>query len=157
MVRRWTGESDFASDLRAIRVISKLSIGMGGSRGLNQKKVAMNFEELDRQEREWAERASKVQASAAQAYDRLMRLAESSSAGQVHTVARFLASTFDGQAFPLDPFDLRAVEVTISDDMLLCLDALRWGKADLYKLVPDGNARLLAICQAWGLKWPESQ
>lgn len=116
----------------------------------------MNFEELDRQDREWAERASKAQASAALAYDRLLRLAERSRSGQVRVVARFLASTFDGQTFPLDPFDLRAVDVAIGDDMLLCLDALRWGKADLYKLVPDGNARILAICDAWGLKWPES-
>lgn len=116
----------------------------------------MNFEDLDRQERDWAERASKAQASAAQAYDRLLRLAERSNGGQIRTVARFIASTFDGQAFPLDPFDLRAVDVNIGDDMLLCLDALRWGKADLYKLVPDGNARILAICEAWGLKWPES-
>ncbi|BCN13332.1 hypothetical protein RPSD_52170 (plasmid) [Ralstonia solanacearum] len=123
---------------------------------IDKEKAAMNFEELDRQEREWAERASKAQASGAQAYDRLLRLAESSSAGQVCTVARFLASTFDGQTFPLDPFDLRTVDVAIGDDMLLCLDALRWGKADLYKLVPDGNARIIAICEAWGLKWPES-
>ena len=57
--------------------------------------------------------------------------------------------------FRFDPFDLRAVDVEISDDMLVCLDALRWGKADLYKLVPDGDRRVRAVIEAWGLKWPE--
>ena len=70
-------------------------------------------------------------------------------------MARFLASTFDAQTFPYDPFDLRAVDVQISDDMLACLDCLRCGKLDLYKLVPDGHRRIVAVCQAWGLNWPD--
>jgi len=116
----------------------------------------MDFADLDRQEREWAERAQRAQAAAAQAYERLISLAETRDSGQISTVVRFIASTFDGRAFPLDPFDLRPVDVAISDDMLVCLDALRWGKADLYKLVPDGHRRILRVCDAWGLKWPES-
>jgi hypothetical protein len=36
---------------------------------------------------------------------------------------------------------LRAFDVAISDDMLYCLDALRWGRADLHTLVPDHDAR----------------
>jgi len=116
----------------------------------------MSFAEIDRQEREWAERALKAQASAAHAYERLLSLAEKSDSGQVRRVAYFVAAAFDGQTFPLDLFELRAVDVAISDDMLTCLDALRWGKADLYKLVPDGHARILRMCEAWGIKWPES-
>ncbi|MBS0230362.1 MAG: hypothetical protein JSS52_04290 [Proteobacteria bacterium] len=100
-------------------------------------------------------RAQRAQAAAAQALERLLNLAETRDSGQIHTVARFIASTFNGQAFPFDPFDLRAVDVAISDDMLVCLDALRWGRADLYKLVPDGERRILAMCQAWRLEWPE--
>lgn len=30
-------------------------------------------------------------------------------------------------------------------DMLTALDALRWGRADLYTLVPDGQARIRAM------------
>jgi carboxylesterase type B len=115
----------------------------------------MGFADLDRQEREWGERAQRAQAAAAQAYERLIALAESQDSGQISTVARFLASTFD-QAFRLNAFDLRSVDVAISDDMLLCLDALRWAKADLYKLVPDGHRRIVNVCDAWGIKWPES-
>lgn len=116
----------------------------------------MSFAEIERHEREWAERAQKAQAAAAQAYERLLSLAERSDSGQGRRVAYFVAATFDGQAFPLDLFELRAVDVAIGDDMLICLDALRWGKADLYKLVPDGHDRILRMCEAWNIKWPES-
>ena len=104
---------------------------------------------------EWTRRASQAQATAAQAYARLLDLAETQDSGQIRRVAGFLASTFNGAAFPFDLFDLRTVDVAIADDMLACIDALRWGKADLYKLVPDGERRVLAVCNAWGLKWPE--
>ena len=40
--------------------------------------------------------------------------------------------------------------------MLLCIDFLRWGQADLYRLVPDGERRVRAVIEKWGLKWPES-
>ena len=85
-----------------------------------------------------------------------MCLAETRDSGQIRRIAYFIASTFNGQAFPLDPFDLRTVDVEISDDMLICLDALRWGRADLYKLVPEGEKRILAVCKAWGLEWPDN-
>lgn len=75
--------------------------------------------------------------------------------GQIRRVAQFIASTYDGQTFPYDLFELRALDVEISDDMLLCLDALRWGKADLYKLVPDGERRVQEICANWGFTWPQ--
>ena len=55
-----------------------------------------------------------------------------------------------------DLFALRALDIEISDDMLLCIDALRWGRADLYSLVPDGDKRVKAVIERWGLKWPES-
>jgi len=116
----------------------------------------MGFDDIDRQQREWDQRARTAQGQAAQAYERLLALAEKHDSGQVRTVARFVASTFDGQTFPLDPFDLRAVDVAISDDMLLCLDALRWGKADLHKLIANGHDRIIAMCRSWGLKWPHA-
>lgn len=116
----------------------------------------MSFEQIEQQEREWQQRARLAQTAAAQALGRLLVMAETRDSGQIRTVARFIASTFDGQTFPFDLFDLRAVDVQISDDMLVCLDALRWGKADLYKLVPDGHKRILDVCAAWGIKWPEA-
>lgn len=90
-----------------------------------------------------------------QAFARLLRLAEERDSGQIVRVVRFLAATYNGQAFPFDLFELRAVDVTISDDMLLCLDALRWGRADLHTLVPDGDRRVQAVIARWGLRWPD--
>jgi hypothetical protein len=65
----------------------------------------------------------------AQAFARLLKLAEERDSGQIARIARFLAATYDGQAFQLDLFELRAVDIAISNDTLSCLDALRWGRA----------------------------
>ena len=110
---------------------------------------------IDAEAAEHARRATAAQGAAAQAFERLLGMAEARDSGQVRRVAAFLASTFNGEAFPFDLFELRAVDVAISDDMLLCLDALRWGKADLYKLVPDGEKRVLRVLELWGIEWPE--
>lgn len=101
--------------------------------------------------RKWADRAAKAQAAGAQAYARLLRQAEEGSSGQTARIARFIAATYNGTAFPLDLFELRAVDVEISDDMLLCLDALRWGKSDLYNLIPNGDERIRAMIKDWKL------
>ena len=102
-------------------------------------------------------RSRQATATGAQAFARLLKLAEERDSGQIHRIARFLAATYNGQAFQLDPFELRAVDIAISDDMLRCLDALRWARADLYTLVPDGDARLRAVIERWGLTWPEGE
>ena len=86
----------------------------------------------------------------APAFTMLLALAEQSASGQIPRIARFLAATYNGQAFPLDLFELRAVDIAISDDMLCCLDALRWGRADLYTLIPEGDARVRAVIEHWG-------
>ena len=88
---------------------------------------------------------------------RLLQLAETRDSGQVRRVALFIAATYNGEAFPFDLFELRAVDEAISDDMLLCIDALRWGQSDLHSLVPDGDRRVRAVIEQWGLKWPEAQ
>ena len=102
----------------------------------------------------FAARSGEATRKGAQAFARLLQLAETRDSGQIPRVARFLAASYNGQAFQLDPFELRAVDIAISDDMLCCLDALRWGRADLYTLVPDGDARLRAVIDHWGLRWP---
>ena len=81
-------------------------------------------------------------------------MAEQRDSGQIARVARFIAATYNGQDFSFDLFDLRALDVGISDDMLRCLDALRWAQADLYTLVPNGDARVRRVIARWGLHWP---
>lgn len=111
---------------------------------------------LDASLQECENRSIAAQAKAAQSYSRLLHLAETRDSGQVRYVARFLASSFNGTAFPWNPFELRGLDVDIGDDMLACLDALRWAKADLYRLVPDGDKRVEAVIKLWGLPWPEN-
>lgn len=104
---------------------------------------------------EYEHRSGTATAAGAAAFARLLHLAEQRHSGQIVRIVRFLAATYNGQAFPLDPFELRAVDIAISDDMLRCLDALRWGRADLHTLIPDGDARMRAVIARWGLRWPE--
>lgn len=53
------------------------------------------MDELE-QLRDWEARAQQAQAKAAQAYLRLIEIAERHDTGQAARVARFLASTFNG-------------------------------------------------------------
>lgn len=91
-------------------------------------------------------------AQGGQAFARLLELAESRDSGQARRIAQFIASTYDGTAYPFDLFELRAVDEAIGDDMLACLDALRWGQCDLHRLVPDGEPRVCAVIESWGLR-----
>lgn len=97
----------------------------------------------------YEERSAQAQALAAHAFDRLLVLVETRQSGQIRTIAQFIAAAHNGNAFKFDLFNLRAVDVEISDDMLACLDALRWGKADLYRLVPNGEKRVEAVIAVW--------
>ena len=99
-------------------------------------------------------RSRDATAIGAQAFGRLLALAEQRSSGQIVRVVQFIAASYNGQAFAFDLFDLRALDIDISDDVLRCLDALRWGRADLYTLVPDGDARVRSVIDRWGLQWP---
>ncbi len=114
----------------------------------------MTHEDIEAALDEYKARSSAATATGAQAFARLLRLAEERDSGQIVRIARFLAALFNSAAFPLDVLELRAVDVAISDDMLLCLDALRWGRADLHTLVPDGDRRVQAVIARWGLRWP---
>jgi hypothetical protein len=82
----------------------------------------------------------------------LLEIAETSDTGQASRIAKFVASTFNGRAYPYDLFDLRTFDVAIGDDMLVCLDALRWAKADLYTLVPDGERRVKTVIRTWQIQ-----
>jgi hypothetical protein len=106
-------------------------------------------------EQDFESRSRAAQAAAAQALERLLHLAETRDSGQIRRVAGAIAALYNGDAYPLDLFELRAVDVAISDDVLACIDALRWGRADLHKLVPDGQRRIEAVIRDWGVVPPK--
>ncbi len=113
--------------------------------------MGQNFEDDQQRMRE---RASAATAKAGQAFLRLLQIAERSDSGQARRIALFIASVYNGAAFPFDVYELRAVDEAISDDMLACLDGLRWAVADLHTLVPDGDQRVRRLIDSWGLQWP---
>lgn len=111
-------------------------------------KLSEPVESLDEEGR----RARASTGSGAAAFSRLLHLAETRDSGQVRRVAQFIAGTYNGQSYPFDLYELRAVDVAIGDDMLQCLDALRWARADLHTLIPDGDARVRAVIELWGVR-----
>lgn len=115
----------------------------------------MNHQDMHECLDDYATRTQQATAKGAQAFARLLSLTEHHDSGQSRRIAQFIAATYNGQAFPLDPYELRAVDAEISDDMLLCLDALRWAGADLHTLVPDGDERVQAVIRNCGLRGPQ--
>ena len=67
-----------------------------------------------------ASRAREATAAGAQAFARLLAVAEHSDSGQTGRVAKFVAATYNGRAFPLDVYELRSVDIALSDDMFAC-------------------------------------
>lgn len=72
-------------------------------------------------------RSSKASAKEGHAFARLLTLAKTRKFGRIPRIAKFIASTYNGDAFPFVLFELRALDIEISDDIFLCIDALRWG------------------------------
>lgn len=101
-------------------------------------------------------RRSAATAQGGQAFLRLLLLAEHHDSGQSTRIAGFIGSTYNSQVFPFDLYELRMLDEAIADDMLLCIDALRWAQADLHTLVPDGDRRVRAVLEQHGLKWSEA-
>lgn len=104
------------------------------------------------EQEEWQRRAAVAQGQAAQAYARLLHIAETSDTGQASRVALFLAATFNGRSYPYDLYEMRSLDVPIGDDILVCMDALRWAKEDLFNLVPDGKSRIQAMINFWKIE-----
>lgn len=110
------------------------------------------LEEFGETQRRMQLRKQAATARGGQAFARLLALAETRDSGQARRIAQFIAASYDGAAFTFDLFELRAVDETIGDDMLACLDALRWGQCELHRLVPDGEQRVHAVIESWGLR-----
>lgn len=94
-------------------------------------------------------RASAAERKAAVAFERLLSQAESAQSGDGRRAAVFIAGTYNGAAFPFNLFELRSVDVDVSDDMIDCIDAIRWGTSDLHELVRDGEQRVRYVLDRW--------
>lgn len=101
----------------------------------------------------YASRASEATTKGEQALERLLALAETRQSGQIERIASFLGGVWNGKRH-FDLYDLRALDIEISDDMLTVLDALRWAKVSVGDMVPNGDQRIQAVLQAWGMYGP---
>lgn len=77
------------------------------------------------------------------AFERLLRLAEESQAGQARAIGEFIAAVWDHQPLPL--VTLRGLEPAVGDDMLAVLDAFRHARLDLAAQVEGGPARVCRL------------
>lgn len=109
-----------------------------------------HLEDLYQLQAGYEKRAQEAQAKAAHAMARLLDIAETDT-GQARRVRSFLAAAFNAEGHSFNLFDLRALDVEISDDVLVTMDALRWGRSDLYRLLPDGYERMTQLVETWGL------
>ena len=114
-------------------------------------------DQRDAEDRRLDARIAEATARGGHAFARLLVLAETQDSGQVRTVARFIASTYNGGVVAFDLFGLRGLDEAFGDDMLACLDALRWGRADLHRLVPDGDARVKHVLHNWNIEWSTAE
>lgn len=94
------------------------------------------------------ERATTGTAAAARAFERLLSFAERSGTNQTRVVATFIASAVGWTHFDL--YDLRRLDTPIGDDILLCIDGIRWGRCAIPDLVADGRQRALRVSQSLG-------
>ncbi len=102
---------------------------------------------------EYEARASAATQRGAQALARLLELAETRRSGQIERIALFLGAIWNGKRH-FDFYDLRPLDVSIGDDMLAVLDALRWGRVAIFDLVPQGDARIQKVLDSWGMFGP---
>lgn len=83
---------------------------------------------------------------------RLMRVAEHSDTGQARCIAAFLAGLYDGERFPFDLTDLRALDTRFVTDVLLVLrmDAIAC-EHEVHRYFEDGSSRFEAFISLRGL------
>jgi hypothetical protein len=106
------------------------------------------------QMQDYAARATEATTKGVTALGRLLTLAETRQSGQIEHIASFLGAVWNGKRH-FDLYELRALDVAISDDMLAVLDALRWAKLSVGDMVPSGDLRIEAVLTAWGMFGPE--
>lgn len=97
----------------------------------------------------WEARARQSLADGEQAFERLLSVAEKKAdTGQAGVIVSFIASVLGLSKFDL--YDLRRLDVDSADDVMACIDTIRWRKAHLADLVLDGWTRARTISADWG-------
>ena len=122
----------------------------GAQRMADFERRAQRMADLERCAQRNEKRATAATAAGRDALRRLLTLAESHQSGQIQRVAKFLGACWNGRRH-FDFYDLRTLDVEISDDMLTVLDALRWAQVGIGELVPGADGRIEKALRAWGM------
>lgn len=107
-------------------------------------------EAWEREIREARERQDADHDAGLPALKRLFDIAHGNS-GQCRKVAAFLLGLYNGQRFPFDLTDCRAVDAEIFDDMLLVLRMDSRLRAEVHTYFPNGGERFEALADDWNL------
>ncbi|MFK7963572.1 MAG: hypothetical protein AB8C46_06340 [Burkholderiaceae bacterium] len=97
----------------------------------------------------WTECGDEALIDAAAAVCRLLKLAEGKISGRQKRIAQFFSAVGDSTIVVWPPRDMQADDLSINDDMLLALNALRWHRAALMVSVPDGEERVWQVIRKW--------
>jgi hypothetical protein len=116
-----------------------------------RKGKKMVMDKFYAQQARFEERASAASEPGLDALNRLLVLAENRSSGQIETIAQFLGAIWNGRRH-FDLYDLRRLDVEISDDMLVMLDMLRWGRVSIDAVA---GRRIENVLKAWDMYGPD--
>jgi len=84
---------------------------------------------------------------------RLMNIAESGDTGQGRYVAAFLLGLYNGNRFPFDLTNLRALDSALQDDCLTVLNMdAKACQHEVHRYFDNGGERFETMAKNWGLK-----
>lgn len=90
-----------------------------------------------------------------EAFERLLTLAETRDGGQISRVVQFLAWVWGAHpGFKLD--NLKSLDRSIGDDMLMVLNAIRWSRVSVHDMAMNDADRVSKALQDWGYLQPVS-
>ena len=107
-------------------------------------------DEWQRELRENTVRQDAAHRAGIPALQRLFEIANGNS-GQCRKVAAFLLGLYNGQRFPFDMTDFRAVDQAIFDDMMLVLRMDRHLKQEVHNYFPQGGQAFEGLANDWNL------
>ena len=81
-------------------------------------------------------RKGEATAKGGQAFQRLPQLAETRDSGQLRRVGLFIAATYNGEAFPFDPFELRATDEATLLEAQARINGVAAHRSPLRRLAP---------------------
>jgi hypothetical protein len=109
--------------------------------------------EFERELREQAERElqrPQVHREGIAALTRLFEVAHGHS-GQCRTVAAFLLGCYNGQRFPFDLSDFRAIDYKLFDDCIAVLKMDAQPKQEVHTYFPHGSSKFEQLAKDWGI------